>query len=172
MTRRLWFLLVWWTLAPLSAEDRTRSTTHRWPFGTIEVLEPLPRPEDPAPPLPGALRAQTRGTFRLKYRLVRENGTVAPRDLHVTVDNRARYHDTPTLRLQEHEGVHMDINHREARRIEKVLSSFRGEGLTMAEAEKALQNRFRQELTATRRLHADWDENQVFLSTAPVVQPK
>lgn len=114
---------------------------------------------------PGIPRAETRGVFHLTYALARENGAAVVRRARVTVDARVLYHAAPTPRLREHEAVHLDINRRAAGRIEETLGKLRWPGLGLRGAEARLKARFNEEVDAVRRLHAEWDETHVFLST-------
>ncbi len=110
----------------------------------------------------GRVHAWTRGTFHLSYELVREGDRIEAKRVVVTVRNAPEFLSAPTDRLREHEAVHGRINENEAGRIEKALSDFHAEGTTMARTEKILKERFRREVDAARRLHADWDENHIF----------
>jgi hypothetical protein len=81
------------------------------------------------------------------------------------VHNRPEFHGPPTERLREHEQGHIAINKNEVLRLEKELSAFRVEGVSLAEAEKRLREKFQQEMSVTRRLHAEWDNTHVFVSS-------
>lgn len=141
--------------------------TIAWPFGSVRLsTESLaPTPDDA--PVRGAVQAETEGTFHLSYALERAGDAVRVRRLAVTAVSRPEFHVHPTAKLREHEAVHVGINDREARRIQAVLSGFRVRGATTREAERRLKIRFREEVAAVRRLHTEWDNTHVFLSTGP-----
>ena len=133
-----------------------------YPFGAVTVPKSAlaVAPVD-APTEKGPLQAQTRGRFHFNYALDRRGRRVVVRRVRVWVANRETYHAAPTERLREHEAMHVRINEREARRIEKVLRGFATAG-SLDAAEKKLKARFNAEVEGVRRLHADWDENHVF----------
>ncbi len=66
--------------------------------------------------------------------------------------------------------MHRKINEHEAEKIEKQLRRFTARDVTASEAEKLLRQRFREELDRVRRLHEDWDENDIFIA-APAKDP-
>lgn len=133
-----------------------------YPFGAVTVPRSAvaAAPAD-APMEKGPLQAQTRGRFHLSYSLEQRGDRVVARRVRMRVANRETYHAAPTERLREHEAIHVRINEREARRIEKVLRGFTTAG-SLDAAEKKLKARFNAEVEGVRRLHADWDENHVF----------
>ncbi|MBL0349148.1 MAG: hypothetical protein IPP68_02070 [Elusimicrobia bacterium] len=143
--------------------------TLAWPFGSVRLSTESLAPAPVDAPARGAVQAETGGTFHLSYALERAGDAVRVRRLAVTAVSRPEFHVEPTAKLREHEAVHVGINDREARRIQTVLSGFRVRGVTTREAERRLKVRFREEVAAVRRLHAEWDNTHVFLSTGPTL---
>lgn len=144
-------------------------STLSWPFGSVRLSSAALTRAAPETPTRGAGLAETEGTFRLKYELARTGDLVVARRLTVTAASRREFHVAPSAKLREHEAVHVAINDREARRIQEALAGFRVRGLTTREAERRLKKRFREEVAAVRRLHAEWDETHVFVSTGPAL---
>lgn len=182
MIRRIAFLLLAAALPAEAGEDGLRlpasssatvtqgrsEATVSWPFGSVVIPDDAMAPaENVGHPAEGPLRAETRGRFRLSYTLVREGNAVAARSVRVRVHNTETYHSRETDRLREHERTHRRINEAAARRMERVLSGVRWEGVSMEEAEILLKKDFDQQVDGVRALHAEWDETHVFISTGP-----
>jgi hypothetical protein len=139
------------------------STTIRYPFG--EVVVPLESVREPLAEKAeaGKLHARTLGTFRFSYQLARKGNSFVARQVRVWVENKEEYLSPATPKLREHEAMHRRINEAEARRIQAVLASFQTEGSDAATAERRLKTEFRTQVATVKKLHADWDENHVFV---------
>jgi hypothetical protein len=146
--------------------------TIRYPFGRVEV--PLEAIHQPTPDVivTGKAHGRTRGTFRLSYALARTGNAFAPQRVRVWVENEAEYLAPTTAKLREHEAMHQRINTLQAKKIEASLRTFRREAATPAEAERLFKAAFRKQVEAVNQLHADWDDNHVFVrpSSAPTLE--
>lgn len=111
----------------------------------------------------GKLHAKTQGSFRLTYVLAREGNLIVARTVRVRVENKEKYFSPATPKLREHEAVHRRINEAEALRIQEVLNSFQSKETDPAKAEQEFKATFRHEISAVKKLHAQWDENHVFI---------
>ncbi len=139
------------------------TTTIRYPFGEVVVPLESVRETSAEKTEVGKLHARTLGTFRLSYQLGKEGNLFVVRQVRVWVENREEYLSPATPKLREHEAMHRRINEAEARRMETVLSSFQTEGSNAAMAERRFKTEFRTQVAAAKKLHADWDENHVFV---------
>lgn len=137
--------------------------TVTYPFGKVEIpRDAVWKEQTDRVPL-GKLHAKTQGSFRLTYLLAREGHFIVARKVRVRVENKEEYLSPPTPKLREHEAMHRQINEAEASRIQGVLSSFRTEESDPAKAEQQFKAEFRQEISAIKQLHTQWDENHVFI---------
>lgn len=144
-------------------------TTVRYPFGKVEIpREAVWKEKTEVVPL-GKLHAKTQGSFRLTYVLAREGNVIVARTVRVQVENKEEYLSPATPKLREHEAMHRRINTAEALRIQGALNSFQTEETDPAKAEQQFKAAFRQQIAAVKKLHAQWDENHVFVqpSTDP-----
>ncbi|MBK8574519.1 MAG: hypothetical protein IPN90_02170 [Elusimicrobia bacterium] len=96
----------------------------------------------------------------------REGDFVAARKVRVQVENKEQYLSPATPKLREHEAMHRRINEAEARRIQGVLTSFRTKETNAAKAEEEFKIEFRKEIATVKKLHAQWDENHVFVQAS------
>lgn len=114
----------------------------------------------------GKLHAKTQGSFRLTYVLAREGNLIVARTVRVRVENKEKYLSPATPKLREHEAMHQRINTAEALRIQRELELFRTEEPSPAKAEEQFKGEFRKQIASVKKLHAQWDENHVFIQTA------
>lgn len=141
-------------------------TTVRYPFGKVEIPRDAVWKEKTAVVPLGKLHAKTQGSFRLTYVLAREGNLIVARTVRVRVESKEAYLSPATPKLREHEAMHRRINEAEALRIQGVLNSFQSKETDPAKAEQEFKATFRQEIAAVKKLHAQWDENQVFIKSS------
>jgi hypothetical protein len=145
--------------------------TVRYPFGKVEIPRASVLKEKTEWAPLGTLHARTQGSFRVSYVLRREGDFIVARTARVQVENTEEYFSPATEKLREHEAMHRRINEAEAVRIERVLGSFRTSEDNAAKAEEQFKAEFRQQIDAVKRLHAQWDENHVFIQTSTDTPP-
>ncbi|MBL0058979.1 MAG: hypothetical protein IPP35_07685 [Elusimicrobia bacterium] len=139
------------------------STTIRYPFGEVVVPLESVRETSAEKTEIGKLHARTLGTFRLSYQLGKEGDLFVARQVRVWVENREEYLSPATPKLREHEAMHRRINEAEARRMEAALASFQTKASNATIAERRFKTEFQTQVAAAKKLHADWDENHVFI---------
>ena len=145
--------------------DKHGTTVH-YPFGRVEIpKESVGKEKTEVVPL-GKLHAKTQGSFRLSYVLGREGLFIVARKVRVNVENKEDYLSPATPKLREHEAMHRRINEAEALRIQRELESFRTEENSAAKAEKKFKEEFRKQIATVKKLHAQWDENHVFIRSS------
>jgi len=143
--------------------------TVQYPFGTVDIPRDSLKKMKSVPPKKGQKHGQTKGRFVLSYKWVLAGEKMTAVHVRVRVENRVDYFSSPTERLKEHEDMHRRINTAEAQRIEKVLSGFSvSRKMSKTQAEQKIKETFQKEINNTRRLHAEWDNNHVFISTTPL----
>ena len=141
-------------------------TTVRFPFGKVEIPgDALWKEKTEVIPM-GKLHAKTQGSFRLTYVLARDGNLIVARTVRVRVENKEKYLSPATPKLREHEAMHQRINTAEALRIQRELELFRTEEPSPAKAEEQFKGEFRKQIASVKKLHAQWDENHVFIQTA------
>jgi hypothetical protein len=143
----------------------TSGTTVHYPFGKVEIpKESVWKEKTEVIPM-GKLHAKTQGSFRVSYELGREGRLIVARRVQVRVENKEEFLSPATPKLREHEAVHRRINEAEALRIQRELELFRTEELRPAKAEERFKGEFRKQIASVKKLHAQWDENHVFIQT-------
>ena len=141
-------------------------TTVLYPFGRVEIPQDAVWKEKTEVAPLRKLHAKTQGSFRLLYVLGREGGFILARKVRVQVENKEEYISPATPKLREHEAMHRRINEAEALRIQGVLATFQTDEMSAAKAEQQFKAKFRKEIANVKRLHAQWDENHVFIQSS------
>lgn len=149
-----------------SVTTNTSGTTVHYPFGKVEIPKESVWIEKTEVIPMGKLHAKTQGSFRLTYVLAREGNLIVARTVRVWVENKEKYFSPATPKLREHEAVHRRINEAEAIRIQRELELFRTEEPHPAKAEELFKEEFRKQIARVKKLHAQWDENHVFIQPA------
>ena len=143
-----------------------RGATVRYPFGRVEIpKESVWKEKTEVVPL-GKLHAKTEGAFYLSYVLGREGTRIVARKVRVQVENKEDYLSPATPRLREHEAMHRRINEAEALRIQRALETFQTEEPNASKAEQRFKAEFRKQIDAVKKLHAQWDDNHVFIQSS------
>jgi hypothetical protein len=149
-------------------EEKAGVVTVRMEFGEVSFpAGEARRQADIPPPDPGRRLASNRGTFSLKYRLVRDGDEVRVQRLSVRVKNEADYRVPGDSRLVEHERGHQRINEAAARRLEKTLVGFTARTTDVRKAEPLLKEQFMKELSELKALHKEWDGTNVIAVPSP-----
>lgn len=143
----------------------------RYPFGSVAYM---PQPKKPAEEIvtKGKIHARTQGVFKVSYELARDKDGFVARRVNVRVVNKEEYLSPATPDLKNHEAVHRRINETQAALMEKELSAFRVAETRPDRAEKKFKDEFQKRIDAVKKLHADWDDTQVFIKPAPAADYK
>lgn len=144
--------------------DRTRTTVH-YPFGKVEIPNKDVWNGRADAPVLGKLHARTIGTFGIRYSLARNGAEIVAQKVRVWVTNSEHYMSPATPALREHESMHGRINNAHAQRVQKELRLFRTGETDPAKAEALFKAEFNNRVAAVEQLHAEWDNNDVFLSS-------
>jgi predicted DNA-binding protein (UPF0251 family) len=147
---------------PRSSSGAEGTTVH-YPFGNVLIPSASLGKEKTDVVSLGKRHATTLGTFRVRYTLAREIDGMVARQVRVRVENKENYFSPATAKLREHEAMHGRINTAEAVRLQDLLGKFKTGETNPAKAEKLFQAAFRTHIEAVKKLHADWDENHVFI---------